>query len=73
MPLDSFLNRKSECIPRPASRAGTAGLANKSENSKYEIDGESIGQMAMMQRNKNNSPLSFACPVKCEAYFPGEL
>jgi len=26
---------------------------------KYEIDGESIGQMAMMQRNKNNLPLNF--------------
>jgi len=26
---------------------------------KYEIDGESIGQMAMMQRNKNNLPSSF--------------
>ena len=25
---------------------------------KYEIDGESIGLMAMMQRNKNNSPLN---------------
>lgn len=25
---------------------------------KYEIDGESIGLMAMMQRNKNDSPLS---------------
>jgi len=25
---------------------------------KYEIDGESIGLMAMMQKNKNNSPLS---------------
>ena len=26
---------------------------------KYEIDGESIGQMAMMQRNKNNLSSSF--------------
>jgi len=26
---------------------------------KYEIDGESIGLMAMMQKNKNNSTLSF--------------
>jgi len=26
---------------------------------KYEIDGESMGLMAMMQRDKNNSPLSF--------------
>jgi|AntAceMinimDraft_9_1070365.scaffolds.fasta_scaffold02935_6 uncharacterized protein YuzE len=26
---------------------------------KYEIDGESMGLMSMMQRNKNNSPLSF--------------
>jgi len=25
---------------------------------KYEIDGESMGLMAMMQRNKNKSPLS---------------
>ena len=26
---------------------------------KYEIDSESIGVMAMMQKNKNDSPLSF--------------
>ena len=26
---------------------------------KYEIDGESIGLMAMMQKNKNDSPLHF--------------
>jgi len=26
---------------------------------KYEIDAESMGLMAMMQRNKNNLPLSF--------------
>ena len=26
---------------------------------KYEIDGESIGLMAMTQKNKNNSPLNF--------------